>query len=209
MALAGCGARTGTIDDLFDATVGPRPQPEMCNGLDDDLNTIVDDGFRDELGRYVQLEHCGFCRQSCPASLPHALGVACELIEETPSCVAIRCADGFARSTTGQCIPAYERLCLGCADDGDCGDFPEARCADIGGERAAGIDCARLSSARVPAGRPPPPPDGPDGGVPDGGSRDAGPRLDGGADDSTALRADGQQLRCDPGERFDVACGLA
>ena len=142
MALAGCGARTGTIDDLFDATVGPRPQPEMCNGLDDDLNTIVDDGFRDELGRYVQLEHCGFCRQSCPASLPHALGVACELIEETPSCVAIRCADGFARSTTGQCIPAYERLCLGCADDGDCGDFPGARCADIGGERRCGIDCA-------------------------------------------------------------------
>ena len=71
IALAGCGARTGTIDDLFDATVGPRPQPEMCNGLDDDLNTIVDDGFRDELGRYVQLENCGFCGQRCPSSLPH------------------------------------------------------------------------------------------------------------------------------------------
>lgn len=227
IALAGCGARTGTIDDLFDATVGPRPQPETCNGLDDDLNTIVDDGFRDELGRYVQLEHCGVCGQACPPSLPHALGVACELIEETPSCVAIRCADGFARSTTGQCIPAYERLCLGCADDGDCGDFPGARCADIGGERRCGIDCA-LGCPSGYACLPvvlPPPPGGPDGGVLDGGGVDGGspvpPLRDGGVrDSSVGIDGGGMPITvplcvpmggsctCDPGERFDVACAL-
>ena len=33
--------------------------PETCNGQDDDLDTVVDNGFRDELGRYITLEDCG------------------------------------------------------------------------------------------------------------------------------------------------------
>jgi hypothetical protein len=229
LLLAGCGARSGTLDDDFDATAGPRPQPELCNGLDDDLNGIVDDGFRDELGRYVMLEHCGACGQACPGTLPHALGVECELIEETPSCVAVECERGFARSTTGQCVPAYDRLCLSCADDADCGDFPGGRCAEIGGERRCAIDCAlgcpsgyECASVIVP---PPFVPDGgvPDGGLDDGGAGDggfpvppmpdlgrfdAGP-LDGGGPTTALLCVpSGGSCSCDPGETFDVACAL-
>lgn len=230
---AACGARTGTFDDDFDGRVGPMPQPELCNGLDDDLNTIVDDGFRDELGRYVQLAHCGVCGQACPGSLPRALGVECALIEETPSCVATACEAGFARSTTGQCIPAYERLCLECADDGDCGDFPGARCADVGGERRCGIDCA-LGCPTGYACLPvviPAPGGGRDGGIAggggaDGGARDGGapippPLEDGGSPTDAGPSSDagapttalmcvpmGGSCTCDPGERFDVACAL-
>lgn len=229
LLLAGCGARTGAITDDFDATVGPRPQPEVCNGLDDDLNALVDDGFRDALGRYVQLEHCGACGQACPGRLPHARGVACELVEETPSCVATACDEGFARSTTGRCVPAYDRLCLGCADDGDCGDFPGGRCADIGGERRCAIDCALgcpSGYACLSVVLPPPfvGDGGVDGGWPvppllDGGRLDAGPRdagpppdagpLDGGRPTTALLCVpSGGSCTCDPGERFDVACAL-
>lgn len=223
LLLAACGARSGTLDDEFDAS-HRRPEPETCNGLDDDLNGTVDDGFRDELGRYVQLDHCGACGQACPGTLPHAVGVACELIEETPTCVARACQPGFARSTTGLCVPAYDRLCLGCADDGDCGDFPGARCADIGGERRCGIDCA----LGCPGGYEclpvvVPPPFERDGGAADGGADggldaglDAGldggsplpPVRDGGAPTTMLCVPTGGSCTCEPGERFDVACAL-
>jgi hypothetical protein len=227
-ASVGCGARSGVGDREIDASVGPRPQPEQCNGLDDDLDAVVDDGFRDPLGRYVSLEHCGACGDACPAALPGALGVACALVEETPACVATACEAGFSRSSTGRCIPAYERLCLGCADDADCGDFPGARCAEIGGERRCAVDCALgcpMGYACLPTSVPT---DARDGGMPDAGDGDAGPDdggaeldggagdpLDGGAGDDGGMTVivplcvpAGGSCSCEAGERFDVACAL-
>ncbi|MEI8257687.1 MAG: hypothetical protein WCJ30_18585, partial [Deltaproteobacteria bacterium] len=133
LLLLGCGARTGLADLHPSAPVRRLPVPETCNAQDDDLDGVVDNGFRDEQGRYIVLEHCGACGAPCPATLPHAAGVECGIIGTSPTCVATTCQAGYARSFTGQCAPAYARLCIQCADNGDCGDFGEARCTLVDG----------------------------------------------------------------------------
>lgn len=163
--LAGCGTRTSTIDDPPDPVNRPVPRPEICNGLDDDLDGLVasgvldgglmdagridggvdtdlfvDEDFRDSLGRYVHVDHCGGCNMPCRPS-GDALEVTCAIIDERPVCAAVRCAPGLAPSSTGRCVPLGERLCLACADDGDCGDLEGARCALIGGERRCTVGC--------------------------------------------------------------------
>jgi hypothetical protein len=206
-----CGARTGVVDHEVGGGEGPVPQPEMCNGLDDDLDGLVrvgvldggaseagiedggardggapdggmdagldgggidgggidgggidgggidgggidgglsdldlfvDEDFRDSLGRYVDIDHCGRCGAACRPERAHELETACGLVDEYPTCVATRCEPGFVPSTAGRCVPIYERLCLFCADDGDCGDFVGASCESIGDEQRCTIDCA-------------------------------------------------------------------
>ena len=181
-----CGARTALVDDPPEEVVRPVPSPEVCNGLDDDLDGLVsvgvldggmdggagrpdgglrdgglsdgglsdgglsdggldrdlfvDEDFRDENGRYVHPDHCGGCNMPCRPS-GRALTVTCALIEETPTCAALTCEPGFTPSSTGRCVPIYDRLCLPCGDDGDCGDIPGARCDLLGGERRCTIGC--------------------------------------------------------------------
>ena len=240
---ASCGARTGTIDDLPIGPELPVPQPEICNGLDDDLDGLVasgvldggvrdgglrdgglrdggprldagamdggfsdgglrdggfsdggfsdggtvdggaldldlfiDEDFRDSLGRYVHRDHCGACNSPCVAT-GEAIEVECGIVEGSPACIALRCNPGFAPSTTGRCVPIYERLCLTCADDGDCGDLEEASCSIVGGERRCTVSCAL--------------------GCPDGYTC---------AGDVCA--PEGGSCSCDPGDRFTLACAL-
>jgi hypothetical protein len=160
-SIGACGARTGTIDDPPSPVERPMPRPEECNLLDDDLDGLaamgffqdggvpdagvdrdvyVDEDFRDEQGRYVHEDHCGGCNMPC---IPRgqALEVECTIIEETPVCAALRCAEGFAPSRVGRCVPIFDRLCLACADDGDCGDLESARCALVAGERRCTVGC--------------------------------------------------------------------
>jgi hypothetical protein len=117
---------------------GSRDGGSRDGGIDDDL--YVDEDFRDALGRYVHPDHCGGCNMPCRAG-GNVLEASCGLIEETPTCVALRCREGFTPSSTGRCVPIYDRLCLACADDGDCGDFEDARCTLVGGERRCTIGC--------------------------------------------------------------------
>lgn len=112
---------------------GGRPQ---------DLDLRIDEDFRDALGRYVTDAHCGVCGHACTPDRPHELAVRCGLVEESPVCVATSCDPGYTPSRTGRCVPVAERLCLACADDGDCGDFVGARCTSLGGEQRCAIDCA-------------------------------------------------------------------
>jgi len=202
--LCGCGARTATLDDPPEERELPEPRPEICNGLDDDLDGLrvsgvfdagadaslidggradggldadlfVDEDFRDEDGRYLHPDHCGGCDKPCRPS-GEALAVTCALVEEAPTCVALECAPGFAISTTGRCIP-IDRLCLPCADDGDCGDLAAARCALVAGERRCTVDCEL--------------------GCPEGYACDAGSCV-----------PEGGSCSCDPGDRFTLACAL-
>ncbi|MBZ0117787.1 MAG: DUF1565 domain-containing protein, partial [Sandaracinaceae bacterium] len=144
----GAIARDSAIDGAMDASsdAGSMDASLDAGALDGsadgglDPDRFVDEDFRDSLGRYVTNEHCGVCNNACVATSP-ALEVACGLVEETPTCVATRCEPGFVVSTTGRCIPAYDRLCLPCIDDGDCGDFASARCAVIGTERRCTVGC--------------------------------------------------------------------
>jgi hypothetical protein len=107
-----------------------------------DLDLFVDEDFRDAIGRYVVDDHCGACDQPCRASRPNELEAHCGLVAESPTCMATRCAAGFTPSRTGRCVPIHERLCLPCADDGDCGDFAGAACASLGDEARCTVDCA-------------------------------------------------------------------
>lgn len=207
LVLAGCGARTATIDDPPDPVNRPEPRPEVCNGLDDDLDGLVavgaldggsmdagrrdagggeggidddlyiDEDFRDSLGRYVHDDHCGGCDMPCRSS-GNVLEATCAIIEETPVCAAIRCAPGFAPSTTGRCVPVHDRLCLACADDGDCGDLEGARCALVAGERRCTVDCEL--------------------GCPEGYACNA---------DGVCAPAGGS-CSCNPGDSFTLACAL-
>ena len=206
IAAPGCG-RTGLINDPVETRELPVPVPEICNGLDDDLDGLrgvlgsmdgsisdagpdagrdagadrdlfIDEDFRDDLGRYVHDDHCGGCSMPCLIS-GEATAVECALVEESPTCVATACSPGFAPSTTGRCIPIYDRLCLPCADDGDCGDFASARCAAVGTERRCTIGCAL--------------------GCPEGYRCDT--FVDG-------CVPEGGSCSCDPGETFTLACAL-
>ncbi|MFK7987337.1 MAG: hypothetical protein AB8I08_15035 [Sandaracinaceae bacterium] len=230
--LAGCGARTALENEPPEAQPRPVPSPEVCNGLDDDLDGLrsvgaigeagmdaalpeaglvdagppdagrdggsmdaavdggssdggvedvdlfIDEDFRDGQGRYVDRAHCGGCNQPCLVT-GRALDVDCALVEETPTCVATRCEAGFVPSTTGRCVPAYERLCMTCADDGDCGDFDAARCDFVAGERRCTVGCAV--------------------GCPEG------YRCDAAAD---ACIPNGGSCSCEPGDVFSLACAL-
>ncbi len=177
-ALAACGSRTALEDDEWDATPGPTPLPESCNGLDDDLDGEVDEEYRDALGRYVHDDHCGVCGSPCRPRDPNELEVACGLVDESPACVALACTEGFAPSSAGRCVSAWDHLCLPCVTDGDCGDVVGARCAEVGGEPRCSVGCEHgcpIGYVCSEEGEC----------VPEGGS-----------------------CSCDRGESFTVACGL-
>lgn len=136
-----CGGRTDLYDSVDAEGVDVRtPEPEACNTLDDDLDSLVDEDWRDDQGRYVDMGHCGGCNMPCePMGL--AREVACLVIEGAPVCAATTCADGFAPSPIGECVPLFSRLCLTCLDDADCGAAAAAACAEVAGERRCVVSC--------------------------------------------------------------------
>ena len=142
------GEDTGPADAGMDASIdaGGLDAGATDAGRRDvgamDLDLRVDEDFRDSLGRYVVDAHCGACDQPCRPSRPHELETHCGLVAESPTCMATRCDPGYTPSRTGRCVPIHERLCLACADDGDCGDFAGAACTSIGDEARCTVDCA-------------------------------------------------------------------
>ncbi len=142
--ISACGARS-ELARSADADVIERPGPgeEICSGIDEDLDGVVDEGFRDEEGRYLHPDHCGGCGVPCRASGATTLAVECTVIDGAPVCAATGCAEGFVPSSTGRCVAAFDRLCLPCLDDAECGDHPLARCDRIGGESRCAVSCER------------------------------------------------------------------
>lgn len=139
--IVACGGKTGLYGLDAEARDGFVGGPEVCNGLDEDGDGNVDEDFRDELGRYVHIDHCAGCDLPCRVGRPFELAVDCLVIEETAVCAATSCEAGYTPSTTGRCVPIYDRLCLPCVDDGECGDFELAACEVVGGERRCVIGC--------------------------------------------------------------------
>ncbi len=176
---AACGGRS-QLSLTVDASVPEvlEARPEVCNGLDDDLDGRVDQPWRDDRGRYVSDEHCGGCGRPCSPG-GNVLEARCEVRFESARCVAVRCVDGMVPSRSGACVPRDRRLCLPCVQDEGCGDFEGARCVQIGGESRCTVDCA-LGCAE-------------------------GYRCDPAEGVCVPV---GGSCGCGPGDRFDLACLL-
>ncbi len=139
--VAACGSRS----ELRQQLDGSDPEPksaELCNNLDDDADTQVDEAFRDDQGLYLNDEHCGACGNKCSAQPPDVLEAHCSLIAEVPTCAATICALGLAPTRAGGCAPRDMFLCLDCAQDTDCGPLVAAHCLDVGSEARCVVDCA-------------------------------------------------------------------
>jgi hypothetical protein len=117
---------------------------ETCNGLDDDCDHMIDEGFIDANGRYTRVDDCGTCGIDCHRVFPTAMTVACDPMPATPTCRLVSCAMGSHLAGTGACEPDVNALCLPCTTDADCAlRTPGARClSTMSGATRCGMPCA-------------------------------------------------------------------
>jgi len=122
------------------------PAGETCNYRDDDCDSVIDDDFVDEQGRYVANEHCGGCGQDCAAIIPHSVATECSIIDGEPQCRVNECEPGFFVYGDGlTCLGLPANLCLPCVKDEDC-LVPDSRCVLQGTESYCARSCAPDSS---------------------------------------------------------------
>jgi hypothetical protein len=66
---------------------------EACNGVDDDCDDAIDEGFTDANGRYTSAANCGACGQACVAPGPN-MDASCIPSASSALC-NVACKDGF------------------------------------------------------------------------------------------------------------------
>lgn len=145
--VAGCG-RSVSIREMIDSDIGARTA-EVCDGMDNNLNGEIDEEFRNDAGLYVHNDHCGACNQPCGTN-EVTLETTCRATEFGGTCRSTKCIDGYVPTESSTCVRKAARLCAPCLDNGDCGGFADARCANIAGESRCSVACD--SSNPCPSG---------------------------------------------------------
>ncbi|MFA5625378.1 MAG: MopE-related protein, partial [Bradymonadales bacterium] len=121
---------------------GVEAKAEICNGLDDNCDEQIDEGFVDAEGLYIQKEHCGACGQNCDTIIKHATHTSCIKDEGRMRCRADACEDGYFPYLNGSvCMALPSNLCMTCVQDDDC-IGPKSECISIGAESFCGRDCS-------------------------------------------------------------------
>jgi hypothetical protein len=130
------------------------PEPEVCNGEDDDCNGLADEPFVDAQGRYLTVKHCGRCGHDCAAIIAHAVAsaVSCDGTSTPARCRVTQCEPGYFPFDDGRlCLELPDTLCRACVSDSDCVG-PGSRCLTVDGVRVCGRDCG--PSSAYPTGCP-------------------------------------------------------
>ena len=136
VGLAVCAAEAGFVCDA------PVPSSELCDGLDNDCNGVIDDPFVDANGALTSVDNCGQCGVRCAELIPDALQTACVVGDQGPRCQVVTCPDGtFPNDDGTTCLGLPDALCRPCETDDDC-IGPGSRCLLLDSdERACGRDC--------------------------------------------------------------------
>ncbi|MEO1335638.1 MAG: MopE-related protein, partial [Myxococcota bacterium] len=131
-----CAGEAGFVCDA------PVPSAEICDGIDNDCNGLVDELFVDDRGEYTTLSNCGACGIDCTQTILDADVTACVMTEQGPTCRVIACPPGtFPNSDETACLGLPDALCRPCVDDGDCLG-PDSQCLTFrNDERGCGRNC--------------------------------------------------------------------
>jgi len=132
----------------------PTPEPETCDGADNNCDGQIDETFVDANGLYNTRAHCGGCGIDCDLVIANAAITACEIHLGVPRCIAVECLPGFFPYAEGTiCLQLPDTLCDPCGSDTDC-VAPGSRCIDNGDEVFCGRDCGPTSvyGATCPTG---------------------------------------------------------
>jgi len=138
-----------------------EPSPELCNGLDDDCDGLVDEDFKDAGGQFTLLEHCGQCGLSCEDAVAHlAIGgdgqvapgaVVCSASAEGVSCRPKACEAGYflfpSQEAATVCFELQSSNCQPCAQSQDCPGIGHA-CGAVGDDD--GTYCLQRCDAASP-----------------------------------------------------------
>ncbi|HNS97369.1 MAG TPA: MopE-related protein [Polyangiaceae bacterium] len=132
----------------------PIPEEESCDGIDNNCDGAIDEGFVDQAGVYMTKHHCGGCQIDCDTTIPFATETACQVEGGKARCIALACQPGYFPYDGGAvCLELPETLCQPCLVNEDC-ITPSSLCILSGSERYCGRSCDENSpyGTACPAG---------------------------------------------------------